>query len=99
MKSQLIEPIANKQSDLVERDIALAVNMMLERMTAWLVGGGRLKIRAVGSFSLRCRAHVWSATPRPERRYRLARGMLHTSSWECGCANASIRGSRPPIRR
>ena len=41
-KSQLIERIAREQSHLVERDVALAVNTMLEHMTAWLAGGGRV---------------------------------------------------------
>ena len=38
-KSQLIERIARKQSHVVERDVAQAVNMMLEHMKAWLAGG------------------------------------------------------------
>ena len=51
MRSQLIEPIASKQPDLVERDAVLAVNMMLGRMTARLAGDGRFKIQGFGSFS------------------------------------------------
>ena len=60
-KSQLIERIARHQPHLVERDVTLAVNMMLEHMTAWLAGGGRIEIRGFGSFSL------------PYRRARMAR--------------------------
>ena len=44
-KSQPIARIARKQSHLVECDVALAVNMMLGHMTAWLAGGGRIEIR------------------------------------------------------
>ena len=43
-------------------------------------------------------AHGWPASPGPERRCRLARDVPHTSSRGCGYADASIRGSRPPIR-
>ena len=52
-KSQFIERIARDQPHLVERDVALAVNMMLEHMTAVFAGGGRIEIRGFGSFSLR----------------------------------------------
>ena len=48
-KSELIERIAQTQSHLVERDVALAVNMMLEHMAACLSGGGRIEIRGFGS--------------------------------------------------
>ena len=55
-KSQLIERMARNQSHLAKRDVALAVNMMIEYMTAgWLAGGGRMEIRGFGSFSLHSR--------------------------------------------
>ena len=44
-KSELIERIAQAQSHLVERDVALAVNMMLDHMATCLSGGGRIEIR------------------------------------------------------
>ena len=40
-KSGLSQRIALTQPHLVERDVALAVNMMLEYMTACLAGGSR----------------------------------------------------------
>ena len=52
-KSELIERIAQAQSHLVERDVALAVNMMLDHMAACLSGGRRIELRGFGSFSLR----------------------------------------------
>ena len=52
-KSELIHRIAQKQSQIVERDVELAVKMMLEEMAACLAGGGRIEIRGFGSFSLR----------------------------------------------
>ena len=63
-KSQLIERIARNQSHLVERDVALAVNMMLEHMTARLAGGGRIEIRGFGSFSVRYRRARMARNPR-----------------------------------
>ena len=63
-KSQLIERIAREQSHLVERDVALAVNTMLEHMTAWLAGGGRVENRGFGSFSQRYRRARIARNPR-----------------------------------
>ena len=63
-KSQLIERIARRNSHLIERDIALAVNTMLEHMTAWFAGGGRIEIRGFRSFSLRYRRARMARDPR-----------------------------------
>ena len=60
----ILAPLAAAQPHLVERDVALAVNMMLERMTAWLAGGGRIEIRGFGSFSLRYRRARMARDPR-----------------------------------
>ena len=54
-KSELIQRIAHKQSQLVERDVELAVKMMLDQMAECLAGGGRIEIRGFASFSLRYR--------------------------------------------
>ena len=54
-KTELIHPIAQNQPQLVERDVALAVKMMLDHVTAHLADGGRIEIRSFGSFSLRFR--------------------------------------------
>ena len=55
-KSELIERIAQKQSQLVYRDVELAVKAILEHMAECLAGGGRIEIRGFGSFSLHFRA-------------------------------------------
>ena len=47
--------IVQTPSHLVERDVVLAVNMMLEHMSACLYGGGRIEIRGFGRFSIRFR--------------------------------------------
>ena len=62
-KSHLVERMARKQSRLVERDVATAVNVMLEHMSASLAGGGRIEIRGVGSFSLRYRSARTARNP------------------------------------
>ena len=54
-KSELIHRIAQKQPQIVERDVELAVKMMLDQMAACLAGGGRIEIRGFGSLSLRYR--------------------------------------------
>ena len=55
-KSELIDRIAQKQSQLVYRDVELAVKAILEHMAECLAGGGRIEIRGFGSFSLHHRA-------------------------------------------
>ena len=55
-KSELIERIAQKQSQLVHRDVELAVKAILEHMAECLAGGGRIEIRGFGSFSLHFRS-------------------------------------------
>ena len=55
-KSELIERIAQNQSQLVQRDVELAVKAILEHMAECLAGGGRIEIRGFGSFSLHFRS-------------------------------------------
>ena len=55
-KSELIDRIARKQSQLVHRDVELAVKAMIESMAESLSVGGRIEIRGFGSFSLHYRA-------------------------------------------
>ena len=55
-KSELIERIAQRQSQLVYRDVELAVKTILEHMAECLASGGRIEIRGFGSFSLHFRS-------------------------------------------
>lgn len=55
IKSQLIAEISKKLPHLPEKDIALAVNSIIEQMSTILSHGGRIEIRGVGSFSLHYR--------------------------------------------
>ncbi len=54
-KSELIEALAQKQSQLAYRDVELAVKAMLDHMTQTLATGERIEIRGFGSFSLHYR--------------------------------------------
>ena len=63
-KSGLIQRIAQTQRHLIERDVALAVNMMLEHIAARLAGGGRIEIRGFGSLSVRFRRARVARNPR-----------------------------------
>ena len=51
-KSELIDRIAQKQPQLVYRDVELAIKTLLEQMAEHLASGGRIEIRGFGSFSL-----------------------------------------------
>ncbi|MBV1880745.1 MAG: integration host factor subunit beta [Pseudomonadales bacterium] len=54
-KSELIELVAEKQTQLSAKDVELAVKTMIEEMSQTLATGGRIEIRGFGSFSLHFR--------------------------------------------
>jgi len=54
-KSELIEVLARKQTNLAYKDVELAVKAMLEQMSEALSNGERIEIRGFGSFSLHFR--------------------------------------------
>jgi len=54
-KSELIESIAARQTQLSSKDVELAVKTILEHMSQALSGGERIEIRGFGSFSLHFR--------------------------------------------
>ncbi len=54
-KSELIERIASRQSQLSAKDVELAVKTILEQMSQTLASGDRIEIRGFGSFSLHYR--------------------------------------------
>lgn len=55
-KSELIERLAARQTQLSLKDIELVVKSMLEHMAQSLAQGERIEIRGFGSFSLHYRA-------------------------------------------
>ncbi len=54
-KSELIEVLSRKQTQLAYKDVELAVKTMLEHMAQALASGERIEIRGFGSFSLHYR--------------------------------------------
>jgi integration host factor subunit beta len=54
-KSELIDRIASKQTQLSAKDVELSVKAMIEYMSQVLSEGGRIEIRGFGSFSLHYR--------------------------------------------
>lgn len=63
-KSELIERVAQRQSQLSQKDVELAVKTMLEEMSQALATGGRIEIRGFGSFSLHYRAPRMGRNPK-----------------------------------
>lgn len=55
-KSELVEVIASKQSQLSAKDVELAVKTIIDHMSQSLAEGQRIEIRGFGSFSLHYRA-------------------------------------------
>lgn len=55
IKSQLIGELSKQFSHLPEKDIALAVNHIIEHLSGTLSQGGRIEIRGFGSFNLHYR--------------------------------------------
>ncbi len=54
-KSELIEIIARKQTQLPYKDVELSVKALIEQMAQSLSSGERIEIRGFGSFSLHFR--------------------------------------------
>lgn len=55
-RSELIEILAEKNPDLMQKDVESSVKYMLEQMTQTLEKGNRVEIRGFGSFCLHYRA-------------------------------------------
>ena len=91
-KTELIHRIAQNQPQLVERDVALAVKMMLDHMTEHLADGGRIEIRGFASFSVRFRPRAGRAQSQ-ERDAGVAAGEVR--GWfQAGDEAARTRRSR-----
>jgi len=63
-KSELIEQLSKRQSQLAGKDVELAVKTMLEQMTNALSSGERIEIRGFGSFSLHFRPPRMGRNPK-----------------------------------
>lgn len=63
-KSDLIEILSLKQSQLAYKDVELSVKTMLEQMAQTLANGERIEIRGFGSFSLHFRPSRLGRNPK-----------------------------------
>lgn len=63
-KSELIEKLATRQSQLSAKEVESAIKVMLEQMADTLEGGDRIEIRGFGSFSLHYRAPRTGRNPK-----------------------------------
>ena len=96
-KSQLIERIARRQSQLGGRDVELAVKMMLEHLASCLAAGGRIEIRGFGSFSLRFHRGRIGRNPRTGAPVSLPskhRPVLQSRARCCASASTEYRPAR-----
>ena len=63
-KSELIERLASRQTQLSAKDVELVVKSLLEHMAQALARGERIEIRGFGSFSLHFRAPRLGRNPK-----------------------------------
>jgi len=63
-KSQLIEALAQKQTHLMQKDVELAVKLVLDQISAALARQDRVEIRGFGSFSLHHRPARLARNPK-----------------------------------
>ena len=68
VKSELIQKLANRQNALLLKDIEVAVNHILDRMSDTLCQGERIEIRGFGSFAPRYRPPRRAHNPRTGER-------------------------------
>ncbi len=71
-KSELIEQIALRKSNLGIKQVELAVKLLLDYMTDTLAKGGRIEIRGFGSFSLHYREPRQGRNPKTGASVQLA---------------------------
>jgi integration host factor subunit beta len=71
-KSELIERMAAKQTQLSVKDVELAVKKILDYMAETLAAGERIEIRGFGSFSLHYRSPRRGRNPKTGESVELA---------------------------
>lgn len=63
-KSELIEQLSKKQSNLAFQDVELAIKCILEQMSQSLATNERIEVRGFGSFSLHHRKPRMGRNPK-----------------------------------
>ena len=64
VKSELIQVITSKQTNLTKEDVESAVNCIFNRINEELGCGGRIEIRGFGTFSIRQHAAKMGRNPK-----------------------------------
>lgn len=78
VKSEWVRVLSDKLPELQTKDLALAVNCILEHMNTVLENGERIEIRGFGSFDLRHQAARVSRNPKTgDSVYLAAKVRLH----------------------
>ena len=87
-RSELIDLMADGQSQLSAKDVELAVKLLIDHMAETLSSGERIEIRglAVSLCTIGSLARV--AIPEPATRWRCVVSMCRTSNREKSCASA-----------
>ncbi|MHC8441505.1 MAG: integration host factor subunit beta [Candidatus Eutrophobiaceae bacterium] len=71
-RSKLIKALFDQSNQLKQKDIELAIKIILEQMSDTLANGQRIEIRGFGSFSLRHHAARIGRNPRSSQPVRIA---------------------------
>ena len=71
-KSELIEKLSMRQSQLTYKDVEFAIKTITEQMAQALATGGRIEIRGFGSFSLHFRPPRMGRNPKTGEAVRLS---------------------------
>lgn len=67
-KSELIERVAEKNPNLMLKDIEKIVNIILDKIIKTLAEGGRVEFRGFGAFTVRRRGPRFAKNPRTGNR-------------------------------
>lgn len=86
-KSELIEKLATRQSQLSAKEVEGAIKEMLEQMATTLESGDRIEIRGFGSFSLHYRAPRTGRNPKTGSSVDLKVNTSRTLSQAKNCAS------------
>ena len=70
-KSELIERISMRQTQLSTKDVELAVKCVIDQMVNGLASGKRIEIRGFGSFSLHYRSARTGRNPKTGEQVQL----------------------------
>jgi integration host factor subunit beta len=70
-KSGIVSRLAQKQTQLTEEDVEMAVNTILDNMIGGLVTGDRVEIRGFGSLSLHFRPPRVGRNPKTGEQVRV----------------------------